>query len=100
MITASWIGATYGMKWGFFAAGIGMILSTLFLEFAKKSLGKVGLPEEGKEGWGRFFLVGAGALALSVVVFFWSGSCWVCVFISSSPASRKERCSFTAISPC
>lgn len=70
MITATWIGASYGMKWGFFAAGIGMILSTLFLEFAKKSLGKVGLPEEGKEGWGPFFLVGLGALALSVVVYF------------------------------
>lgn len=70
MITATWIGASYGMKWGFFAAGIGMILSTLFLEFAKKSLGKVGLPEEGKDGWGRFFLVGLGALALSVVVYF------------------------------
>jgi len=70
MITASWIGANYGMKWGFFAAGIGMILSTLFLEFAKKSLGKVGLPEEGKDGWGRFFAVGAGALALAVVVYF------------------------------
>jgi POT family proton-dependent oligopeptide transporter len=70
MITASWIGANYGMKWGFFAAGIGMILSTLFLEFAKKSLGKVGLPEEGKDGWGRFFAVGAGALGLAVVVYF------------------------------
>jgi len=70
MITASWIGANYGMKYGFFAAGIGMILSTLFLEFAKKSLGKVGLPEEGKDGWGRFFAVGAGALGLAVVVYF------------------------------
>ena len=70
MITATWLGATYGMKWGFFAAGIGMILSTLFLEFAKKSLGKVGLPEEGQEGWGRFFAVGAGALGLAVVVYF------------------------------
>ncbi|HSM69868.1 MAG TPA: oligopeptide:H+ symporter, partial [Xanthomonadales bacterium] len=70
MITASWIGATYGMKYGFFAAGIGMILSTLFLEFAKKSLGKVGLPEKGKEGWGRFFVVGAAAMALAFVVYF------------------------------
>ncbi len=69
-ITAAWIGATWGLKWGFFAAGIGMILSTLFLEVAKKSLGKVGLPEEGKEGWGRFFAVGAGALLLAGVVYF------------------------------
>ena len=69
-ICASWIGATFGMKYGFFAAGIGMILSTLFLEFAKRSLGNVGVPEQGKEGWGMFFLVGLGALAMSVGVYF------------------------------
>ncbi len=70
LVTASWIGATWGLKWGFFAAGIGMILSTLFLEVAKKSLGKVGRPEPGKDGWGRFFAVGAGALVLAGVVYF------------------------------
>lgn len=70
IITASWIGATWGLKYGFLAAGIGMILSTLFLEFAKKSLGHVGLPEDGKDGWGRFFLVGLGAIGLAGVVFF------------------------------
>ena len=41
LVTSTWIGVTYGMKYGFLAAGIGMILSTLFLEVAKKSLGKV-----------------------------------------------------------
>jgi POT family proton-dependent oligopeptide transporter len=70
LITAAWIGATWGLKWGFFAAGIGMILSTLFLEVAKKSLGHVGLPEKGKEGWGRFFAVGVGALAMAFGVYF------------------------------
>jgi POT family proton-dependent oligopeptide transporter len=69
-ITAAWIGATWGMKWGFFAAGIGMILSTLFMEVAKKSLGPIGRPGEGKDGWGRFFLVGLGAVALAVMVYF------------------------------
>jgi len=70
LITATWIGAVWGLKYGFFAAGIGMILSTLFLEVAKKSLGHIGLPQKGKEGWGRFFAVGAGAIALAGVVFF------------------------------
>jgi len=70
IVTASWIGATWGLKWGFFAAGIGMILSTLFLEVAKKALGHVGLPEKGKDGWGRFFAVGAGAIVLAGIVFF------------------------------
>ena len=49
MVTATWIGATWGLKWGFFAAAIGMILSTLFLEVAKKSLGPVGLPPKAKK---------------------------------------------------
>jgi len=70
LVTAAWIGEAFGLKWGFFAAGIGMILSTLFLEFAKRSLGQVGLPPQGKEGWGRFFAVGVGALALAALVFF------------------------------
>jgi POT family proton-dependent oligopeptide transporter len=69
-ITAAWIGATWGLKWGFFAAAIGMILSTLFLEFAKRSLGRVGLPPAGNEGWGRFLLVGLGALVMAIGVFF------------------------------
>ncbi len=69
-VTAYWVGATYGLKWGFFAAGIGMILSTLFLEVAKKSLGKVGRPEPGKDGWGRFFAVGFGAIVLAGIVYF------------------------------
>jgi POT family proton-dependent oligopeptide transporter len=58
------------MKWGFFAAALGMVLSTLFLEIAKKSLGHVGLPPKGNEGWGRFFLVGLGALVMAIGVFF------------------------------
>jgi POT family proton-dependent oligopeptide transporter len=70
LVTATWIGATWGLKYGFLAAGIGMILSTLFLEVAKKSLGHIGLPPEGKDGWGRFFAVGGGAIVMSGVVFF------------------------------
>ncbi len=70
LITSAWIGATWGLKYGFLAAGIGMILSTLFLEVAKKSLGHIGLPQEDKDGWGRFFAVGAGAIAMAGVVFF------------------------------
>ena len=69
-ITASWIATQFGMKWGFFAAALGMVLSTLFLEVAKKSLGHVGLPPKGNEGWGRFFLVGLGALVMAIGVFF------------------------------
>jgi POT family proton-dependent oligopeptide transporter len=69
-ITAAWIGTTFGMKYGFCAAGVGMILSTLFLEIAKGSLGRIGRPEAGKEGWGRFFLVLIGVLVMAVGVYF------------------------------
>lgn len=69
-ITATWIATQFGMKWGFFAAAIGMVLSTLFLEVAKRSLGPVGKPPEGKEGWGMFIVVGIGALLMSVGVYF------------------------------
>jgi POT family proton-dependent oligopeptide transporter len=70
LVTGTLIGAYFGFKWGFFAAGIGMILSTVFLEFAKPSLGKVGLPPEGKESWNRFFAVGLGAVAAVPVIYF------------------------------
>ncbi len=70
LVTAAWIGVTFGYKWGFFAAGIGMLLSTLFLELAKKNLGKVGLPPPGKESWSRFFYVGLGCLAFVPVIYF------------------------------
>jgi len=69
-ITAAWIGATFGMKWGFFAAAIGMILSILFLQIAKKHLGKIGRAPTGREGWGLFFLVALGILAIVPVVYF------------------------------
>lgn len=69
-ITAAWIGTAFGMKYGFAAAGVGMILSMLFLEFAKGSLGPVGRPEPGKDSWGRFLLVGLGVLVMAFVVYF------------------------------
>ncbi len=80
-ITSAWIGTQFGLKWGFFAAGIGMILSTLFLEWAKRSLGHVGRPEPGKDGWGRFFAVGAGALLLAAVCYFLLSASTVLGFI-------------------
>lgn len=69
-ITAVWIGATFGMKWGFFASAIGMIVSICFLQIAKKALGTVGRPAQGKEGWGRFFIVGLGILATVPIIYF------------------------------
>lgn len=80
-VTAAWIGTQFGLKWGFFAAGIGMILSTLCLEWAKKSLGHVGLPPEGKEGWGSFFAVFVGTLVLAAICYFLLSASTVLGFI-------------------
>ena len=44
--------------------------STLFLEFAKRSLGNVGLPPKGKEGWGRFVIVAGITLATVPFIYF------------------------------
>jgi POT family proton-dependent oligopeptide transporter len=70
LVTAAWIGVTFGYKWGFFAAGIGMLLSTLFLQLAKKNLGMIGTPPAGKESWSRFFYVAIGALMSVPVIYF------------------------------
>ncbi|KAA9131694.1 peptide MFS transporter [Marinihelvus fidelis] len=80
-ITSAWIGTQYGLKWGFFAAGIGMILSTLWLEWAKGSLGSVGRPEPGKDSWTRFFVVGLAALGLAAVCYFLLSASTVLGFI-------------------
>ncbi len=69
-VTAAWIGASYGMKWGFFAAALGMVFSTLFLQIAKRPLGPIGRPAPGKDGWGRFFVVLLCVLALVPVIYF------------------------------
>jgi POT family proton-dependent oligopeptide transporter len=70
LVTAAWIGVNFGYKWGFFAAGIGMLLSTVFLQLAKRNLGKVGTPPEGKESWSRFFYVALGCAAAIPVIYF------------------------------
>ncbi|MFM8328523.1 MAG: MFS transporter, partial [Pirellulaceae bacterium] len=42
IVCSAWIGATYGMKYGFLAAGIGMILGIIIFHFFTEMLGSVG----------------------------------------------------------
>ncbi len=44
-LIAGSLGETAGWHWGFFAAGIGMIISTLWLWSRHKTLGNIGLPK-------------------------------------------------------
>ncbi|MCC6757374.1 MAG: peptide MFS transporter [Arenimonas sp.] len=70
IICASIIGSQYGYRWGFFAAGIGMILGLMVFQGLKHWLGHVGTSPEGKQGWGPVLQVLVAAAVLVVPVFF------------------------------
>jgi POT family proton-dependent oligopeptide transporter len=70
IVCATWIGAKYGMQYGFLAAGIGMILGLLVFQALKGMLGDVGKAPAGREGAGPIVTVFIGALAIVPVVFF------------------------------
>lgn len=69
LITSTWIGVNYGLKWGFFAAGIGMIFGLMVFQLLKSWIGHVGKPPEGKEGYGSVGLVLVGGLVLAAPVY-------------------------------
>lgn len=70
LITSVWVGATYGYKYGFMVAGIGMIFGIMVFQFSRGILGHVGKPPPGREGWGPIFTVLVGAIALVPVIYF------------------------------
>ena len=69
-ICASWIGQTYGYRWGFFSAGIGMILGLMTLQLFKGWLGHVGTAPEGKKGFGPVVQVFLAAAVMVVPVYY------------------------------
>ena len=70
LICASWIGQTYGYRWGFFAAGIGMILGLMVFQLLKGWLGHVGTAPEGKKGFAPVIQVLLAAAVMVIPVFF------------------------------
>ncbi len=70
IVCSAWIGATYGMKYGFLAAGIGMILGIIVFHYFTGMLGSVGKAPAGREGWGPSVQVFLGSLALVPVIYF------------------------------
>jgi proton-dependent oligopeptide transporter, POT family len=70
MICSAWIGATYGLKYGFLAASIGMIFGIMVFQFLKGMLGHIGRPPAGREGWGPIFAVIGGAALLVPLFYF------------------------------
>ena len=70
LVCASWIGQTYGYRWGFFAAGMGMILGLMVFQLLKGWLGHVGTAPEGKKGFMPIVQVLLAAAVMVVPVFF------------------------------
>ena len=70
LVTSVWIGATYGYKYGFLAAAIGMIFGIVVFQVRKGMLGHVGRSPAGREGWGPVFNVLVGAILLVPVIYF------------------------------
>lgn len=70
VICGAWIGAQYGFRWGFFAAGIGMIFGLIVFQILKMWLGHVGTVPEGKRGLGPIIQVLIGGALLALPVYF------------------------------
>ncbi|MFZ9362936.1 MAG: peptide MFS transporter, partial [Arenimonas sp.] len=70
LICASIIGDKYGYRWGFFTAGMGMILGLMVFQMLKGWLGHVGTAPEGKKGFMPVVQVLLAAAVLVVPVFF------------------------------
>ena len=70
IICGTLIGAKYGFEWGFFAAGVGMILGLLVFHWLTSWLGHVGAAPVPQESKSRIFKVTLGCLACVPVVFF------------------------------
>jgi POT family proton-dependent oligopeptide transporter len=70
LICSVWIGAKYGFRWGFFTAGLGMILGLVVFHTFRAWLGQVGTAPEGRSGLKSLLQVLIGAAVLVVPVFF------------------------------
>ena len=76
LVCSAWIGATYGYRWGFFSAGIGMLLGLMVFQVLSSWLGHVGTAPAGKEGFGSVIKVTIAALLASIPVFFLLDKSW------------------------
>jgi len=69
IVCASLIGATFGYRYGFLAAGIGMVLGIVAFQFLAGMLGHIGKPPAGREGARPVFVVLAGAALLVPLIW-------------------------------
>ena len=70
IVCSTIIGLTYGLKWGFFAAGIGMVFGLMVFQMLKSWLGEVGKAPEQHKSLSRFLQVLVGCIVLVFPVYF------------------------------
>ncbi len=70
IVCGSWIGAQYGYRWGFFAAGMGMILGLVVFQLVKHWLGHVGTAPKDRNGGRTMLQVVIGCALLVIPVYF------------------------------
>lgn len=70
IICATLIGQKFGYRWGFFTAGMGMLLGLMIFQIFKGWLGHVGTPPEGQKGIGPILKVLVGAACLVLPVYY------------------------------
>ena len=69
LVCGTLIGARYGYEWGFFAAGIGMLLGLAVFQWRIARLGEIGKAPAGGEGIARTLVVVLGALVAVPLVY-------------------------------
>ncbi len=69
LICGTLIGARFGYEWGFFTAGIGMLLGLGVFQWRITRLGDIGKAPEGGEGMARTLVVVLGALVAVPLVY-------------------------------
>ena len=69
LVCGTLIGARYGYEWGFFTAGIGMLLGLAVFQWRIARMGEIGRPPAGGEGVARTLVVVLGALVSVPLVY-------------------------------
>ena len=69
-VVCGWlIGARFGYEWGFFTAGMGMLLGLAVFQWRIAQLGNIGRAPQSGEGFGRVVVVVLGALVAVPLVY-------------------------------
>ena len=69
LVCGTLIGARFGYEWGFFTAGIGMLLGLAVFQWRIARMGEIGRPPAGGEGIARTLVVVLGALVSVPLVY-------------------------------